>query len=177
MLSQDQFQDIMRTLSDKDKERRSVEVSGPSVDDALSQAAIELGVPVRRIEYELLEKGKRGFLGIGKKEYSLIAYAAEQKIARTAGGEIIIEDFEEDEGEEEKIIRNGDFSVRLSSDGAYLKVIAPDPGGIPVDRSDIVKELNFRAVHDIDDDRLNSALGNGDGVFVKVGRFCLQPCQ
>ncbi len=175
MISQDQFQDIMRTLSEKDKERRSVEVSGATVEEALSQAAIELGVPVRRLEYELLDRGKRGFLGIGKKAYTLIAYAAEQKIARTAGGEIVIEDFEEETVEEEQEIRDGDFTVRLASDGAYLKVTAPDPGGVFVDKADIIKELNFRAVHDINEERVDSAVEHADGVFVKVGDFVYNP--
>ncbi len=175
MISQDQFQDVMRTLSEKDRERRSVEVSGATIEEALGQAAIELGVPVRRLEYELKEKGKRGFLGIGKKAFTLTAYEAERRIARTAGGEVVLEDFAEEEFEEEEIIKDGDFSVRLASDGAYLKVSAPDEGGVPVNRDDILRELQFRAVSDINNERLDATLQGGDGVYVKVGDFIYNP--
>lgn len=175
MISQDEFQDIMRTLSEKDKERRSVEVSGSSIEEALGQAAIELGVPLRRLEYELLEKGKRGFIGIGKKNYSLIAYAAERKIARTAGGEVVLEEFGDENQEEEVIIKDGDFTVRLASDGAYLKVTPPDEGGIPVEKDEILKELSFRAVNDINEERIDSTIENTDAVYVKVGDFIYNP--
>lgn len=175
MISQDEFQDIMRTLSETDKERRSVEVSGNTIEEALGQAAIELGVPVRRLEYELLEKGKRGFIGIGKRSYSLIVYAAERKIARTAGGEVILEEFEDESQEEEVLIKDGDFTVRLASDGAYLKVRPEDQGGIPVDKNEILKELSFRGVNEVNNDRVNAAIDNADSVYVKVGDFIYNP--
>ncbi len=175
MIGQDQFQDVMRALSEKDKARRSVEVSGITIEEALSQAAIELGVPVRRLEYELRTKGQRGFLGIGKKEFTLIVYEAERKIARTAGGEVVMEEFVDDEIPEETVIHDGDFTVRLSSDGAYLKVSHPDPGGTPVSIDDIIKELQFRAVNDINKERIQSTVANGDRVYVKVGDFIYNP--
>ncbi|WP_168203406.1 FapA family protein [Oceanispirochaeta crateris] len=175
MLGQDQFQDIMRTLSEKDKERRSVIVSGSTIEDALGQAAIELGVPVRRLEYELLEKGKRGFIGIGKKNFSMTVYEAERKIARTAGGEVILEELEDDDFEEKEIVRDGDFTVRLSSDGAYLKVSPPENGGTPVNEDDVLKELHFRVVTDINMERLKECVSNADSVYVKVGDFIYNP--
>jgi len=175
MIGQDQFQDVMRTLSEQDKERRSVEVSGSTIEDALSQAAIELGVPVRRLEYEQRNKGQRGFLGIGKKDYTLIVYESERKIARTAGGEVILEEFKDEEIPEEVTIKDGDFTVRLASDGAYLKVSLPDPGGAAVIIEDIIKELQFRAVKDINREQIESVALNGDQVYVKVGDFVYNP--
>ena len=44
-----------------------IEVSAKTVDEALTEASITLGVPSSEIEYEVVEKGSTGFLGIGSK--------------------------------------------------------------------------------------------------------------
>ena len=44
-----------------------IEVSAKSVDEALTEASISLGIPSSEIEYEVVEKGSTGFLGIGSK--------------------------------------------------------------------------------------------------------------
>ena len=44
-----------------------IEVSAKSVDEALTEASIQLGIPSSEIEYEVVEKGSTGFLGIGSK--------------------------------------------------------------------------------------------------------------
>ena len=44
-----------------------IEVSAKSVDEALTEASISLGIPSSEIEYEVIEKGSTGFLGIGSK--------------------------------------------------------------------------------------------------------------
>lgn len=44
-----------------------IEVSAKSVDEALTEASIKLGIPSGEIDYEVIEKGSAGFLGIGSK--------------------------------------------------------------------------------------------------------------
>ena len=44
-----------------------IEVSAKSVDEALTEASIKLGIPSSEIDYEVIEKGSTGFLGIGSK--------------------------------------------------------------------------------------------------------------
>ncbi len=44
-----------------------IEVSAKNVDDAITQATIQLGVTSDQLEYEVLDKGSAGFLGIGSK--------------------------------------------------------------------------------------------------------------
>ncbi len=44
-----------------------IEVSAKTVDEALTEASITLGIPSSEIEYEVVEKGSTGFLGIGSK--------------------------------------------------------------------------------------------------------------
>ena len=44
-----------------------IEISAKSVEEAITEASIALGIPSSEIEYEVVEKGSTGFLGIGSK--------------------------------------------------------------------------------------------------------------
>ena len=44
-----------------------IEVSAKTVDDAITEALVKLGVTSDQLEYEVIEKGSTGFLGIGSK--------------------------------------------------------------------------------------------------------------
>lgn len=44
-----------------------IEVSAKNVDDALTEASVKLGTTSDQIEYEIIDKGSAGFLGIGSK--------------------------------------------------------------------------------------------------------------
>lgn len=46
----------------------SIRVSAKTVDDAITEALIQLGVTSDRLKYEVIEKGSAGFLGIGMKQ-------------------------------------------------------------------------------------------------------------
>jgi spoIIIJ-associated protein len=45
-----------------------IEVSAKTVDDAITEALIKLGTTSDQIEYEVVEKGSAGFLGIARKD-------------------------------------------------------------------------------------------------------------
>ena len=44
-----------------------IEISAKTVTEALTEASIKFGIPSSEIEYEVIEKGSAGFLGIGSK--------------------------------------------------------------------------------------------------------------
>lgn len=45
-----------------------IEISAKTVDDAITEAVIRLGTTHDKIEYEVIEKGSAGFIGIGRKD-------------------------------------------------------------------------------------------------------------
>lgn len=45
-----------------------IEISAKTVDDAITEALIKLGTTSDKLEYEVIEKGSAGFLGIARKE-------------------------------------------------------------------------------------------------------------
>ena len=60
-----------------------IEISAKSVEEALTEASIQLGIPSSEIEYEVTEKGSTGFLGIGSKNAVIKArkkYSVEENV-------------------------------------------------------------------------------------------------
>ena len=45
-----------------------ITVSAKTVSDAITEASIQLGVTSTELEYDVIEKGSAGFLGIGSKQ-------------------------------------------------------------------------------------------------------------
>ena len=52
----------------------SITVSAKTVNDAITEASIQLGIASTGIEYEVIEEGSAGFLGIGKKQAVIKAW-------------------------------------------------------------------------------------------------------
>lgn len=57
----------------------SIRVSAKTLDDAITEALIQLGVTSDRLEYNVVEKGSAGFLGIGMKQAVIEAWKKEDK--------------------------------------------------------------------------------------------------
>ena len=57
----------------------SIRVSAKTLDDAITEALIQLGVTSDKLEYEVIEKGSAGFLGIGMKQAVIEAWRKEEE--------------------------------------------------------------------------------------------------
>ena len=57
----------------------SIRVSAKTLDDAITEALIQLGVTSDKLEYEVIEKGSAGLLGIGMKQAVIEAWRKEEK--------------------------------------------------------------------------------------------------
>ena len=57
----------------------SIRVSAKTLDDAITEALIQLGVTSDRLEYNVIEKGSAGFLGIGMKQAVIEAWKKDRK--------------------------------------------------------------------------------------------------
>ena len=73
----------------------SIRVSAKTLDDAITEALIQLGVTSDKLEYEVIEKGSAGFLGIGMKQAVIEAWKKEEEPEVTVE-DIIKEEFSGD---------------------------------------------------------------------------------
>ena len=56
----------------------SITVSAKTVNDAITEASIQLGIASTGIDYEVIEEGSAGFLGIGRKQAVIKAWKKEE---------------------------------------------------------------------------------------------------
>jgi len=177
MISTSQLRDYMRSQLEEERARRSIRVSGVSIQDALRQASIELGLPITKLQYELLERGSRGFLGAGKKDFELLVYElVEEKPVAEAGLDIEGFDFET----EKQILpqdKDGEIFVRLTHEGAFLKVTRPLGRGSRAGEHAAMDKLLLRGVSDIDKSQVARVVRHADGEFIRVGQAEYNPAN
>ncbi len=86
------------------------EFSGKTVDDAITEACQSFMVTSDKLDYEIIEKGSAGFLGIGTKPATIKARIKEEKEVNESS--ITVEDKEEVKDNKEKISE----TVKLAND-------------------------------------------------------------
>ncbi|MDR2516099.1 MAG: FapA family protein [Spirochaetaceae bacterium] len=170
-----ELQEKMKERLEEDRSVNTIEAEGPSLETAVAEAAALLDVPVRRLEYELVERGFPGFLGTGKKPWKIRAY--ERSGTEEAGED---EDFFAEEfGSEEPVIvdRDGQCFVLLTANGVMLKVTLPEGNGRRVSESQTLKTINARPVKNLDTEMVSRAVQGAAGIYIKIADFDQNPAN
>ena len=69
-----EFKEEVKGALERDLSIAEVKTSGTTLKEALRLASGELDLPVKRIQFDVVQKGSKGILGFGKKEWIIIAY-------------------------------------------------------------------------------------------------------
>ncbi len=178
MIGLDNFRERMKAEAEKTRKIKSVQVGGRSLDDALRQASLELGLPLRVLEYEILDRGHGGVLGRKSRPWRIIAYESvnlkADKNEQSLEDELGLKAYEVQEVPED-IDADGRFSVRLAANGAWLKVFPPEGKGRPVFPEEVILRLTEREVADLQMELINTVVQKADTMWVKVGDFIHNP--
>ncbi|MDR0494359.1 MAG: FapA family protein [Treponema sp.] len=165
-----QLQEILKKRLEQDRAIHSIEVTGPTLEAATADAAALLDIPLHHLEYEVIEKGSPGFMGMGKKEWLIQAY--EKFIAVRKGSE---EDLLREElGEQGPIIedRDGDVFIHFSSSGeAQLKATAPSGNGRRASEVMALQLLKDRLATNVDAGLVKKIVSEAQGVYIPVGSY------
>ena len=166
----------MRKQAEEDRSRRTVQVSGATIDEALEQASIELNIPLKKIEYEILENPSSGFLGYGKKNCLLIAY----EVISSHEGDFGDEGFDLDFGTEDMVSdvprdRDGEAVITLRREGVFLKVYPPVGKGKRVTERETAMKLKGRGINNYDNHLMVKIVKNADGEQVRIGDYAYNP--
>jgi uncharacterized protein (DUF342 family) len=168
-----QLQQIVKERLEQDRFIRSIETTGSTLEDAVAEAATLLNLPVRRLEYEVVERGFPGVWGKGKKDWKIQVY--ERKVVKKEEAPRV----EVEETVEEKILeitdKDGDAFVHLYPQGAFIKVAPPLGKGRKITDADALNILKGRVVKDIDMPMLSETVKRAEGVYVRVGYFESNP--
>jgi uncharacterized protein (DUF342 family) len=164
-----QLQQIMKEGLEQDRGIRTIETTAFTLEEAVSEAATLLNLSMRRLEYEIIERGFPGVLGKGKKAWKIQAY---KRISLKKDEDISVET-EEAITDTIPLItdRDGDVFVHLYPEGAFIKVTPPIGKGRKATEALAMELLKNRAVKDIDSPLLSQTVKEAAGIYVMVGAF------
>jgi uncharacterized protein (DUF342 family) len=169
------LQQIVKEQLERDRAVHAIEASGDTLELAVAEAATLLDIPLRRLEYEIADRGFAGFLGAGKKEWKIRAYerAAMNKPEddlQTGGGE---------EDEETLVIEDwdGEVFVRLFLEGVFLKVIPAHGKGRTARDEDALEALEQRGVQRFDEALVGKIVKEAAGEYIRIGEYQRNPAN
>lgn len=172
MVDLKELRDYMKNSADSDRSMKWVQVEGIDIEDALRQAAIELGLPVKKLDYEVRENGSAGPFGLGKKKCVIVAYpslATEEQ----EDEEINVPSLAGVEGK--KIDRDGRMSIRFTTEGVLLSVYASEGNGLKLTLREVLEKIKERSVKDVNNHLIKKAVVEASGEPVKIGDFIYNP--
>lgn len=173
MVSLEKVRTDMQKQYEIDSELHNVEVNATTIDEALADAAVQLDVKPSFLEFEVLEKGSDGFLGIGKKPWKLKIYQNPETIIKNKNLNGDAAGLEGEGAEEVKIeSHDGLFYVRRFGYSINLKIILPVGEGSPVDKKDILDQVKRDDTDKYDEKLIEKYIKNGtDGKYEEIGTF------
>ncbi|HUW68860.1 MAG TPA: FapA family protein [bacterium] len=173
----DAVRELMRRYLDEDGDKRSILAEGGTVEEALQSAAVQLDCPVARLEYEVLERGTQGFIGLGSKRWKISAYegAAKKKVESAIDDSLGMHLDVPVELQPMQKDQDGQVFVRFAPDGVLMKVTPPEGKGRKATERVAVERLHMRAVHDFDEQLVRDVIKAAANEWVVVGRFIANP--
>ena len=175
MISLTELQEYMTKQLKEDRKVKSLRIEGDNIEEALRQASIELGVPVKKLEYEVAEQGRKGTLGIGKKNWVLLVYETVQEAAAPSFDEMDMDELGFAGGFAPLEDKPGAVFIKLSHDGAFLKVTPPAGHGARASERDVLQRIGLRGVNQYDEKIVAKAVKRAEGEYIKIGDFDFNP--
>lgn len=174
MVTLSDLQAYLQTQLESDRARKEVQAEGATKDEALRQGALELGLPLRKIEYEVTSEGSPGILGQGKKPWILLVYAAGSRgTAEETATQISVDDLEAAGPR----TADGQVYVKLSSDGVLLRVTPPVGEGERASVRTAMAKLAQRGIQDVDEGLVARVVKRADGEYVRIGEYDFDPTK
>ena len=167
------FAQLQETLTERLEQDRAVhiiDVSGPTLEAALADAAALLDAPIRHIEYEIMEKGSPGMLGMGKKDWVIQAYQKVIVSTKKQGIGLL----EEELADQGPVVedRDGEVFLHFTAEGdALLKATAPSGNGRKASEVYAIQSLNDRKALEVNQNQVVKIVREAAGEYVKVGTY------
>lgn len=170
MINFSQLREYAEKQAREDKQNKTVDVQGQSLEEALRKASIELALPMKKLEYEVQEQGARGFMGMGAKPWKLRVYekAKEVKVPGLGEDEDLLAQLASVQPEKDKDMP-GSVQVRITPEGAFLKATKPKGRGARVSEVMALEKLAQRGIHGFDPSLVARVVKHADGEFIRVG--------
>ncbi len=173
------LKDLLTTFEDEESTEDEVEVYADSVRQALELAADELHLDISELDYEIIEKGTKGLLGMGRQPYKVLIKPAriqydeddisaiEQKLGKISDVDLELRNADKD--------KHGKSSIRVTKTGVWLKVTPPKGDGKKVDVNDVTTTLYSMRLNSADMAKVEKEVKKASGKPVKIGEWVPNP--
>lgn len=173
MVTLEKIRKDMKDFLAVDNQLQFVEVMADTIGEALEDASVQLDVKTSTLQYEIVEKGSEGFMGLGKKPWKLKIYpdpASIKKVKKLASDGLFDEEELADATETQN--RDGFFIVRHFKSDIMLKIILPTGDGEQIDIKDVIAEVNRQDTIDFDEDLIKKYVKSGtDEQYKSIGQY------
>ncbi|MDD5067585.1 MAG: FapA family protein [bacterium] len=171
---EEQAEGLLPEEKQTDDSSNYIEIIAYSIEEGLETASRKLNSGIADLEYEILEKGSNGFLGIGKRPFRLLikrtmpAIPEElQKLTRLS---------DRTERDEKKIEnRDGYFKIRATRKGIMLIVYPPQGRGKKVPYQEVQNAVYQRQLMDVNAQTIQKVVERPDGRPLKLGEWQANP--
>lgn len=172
-LLMDESEELPPPASEQSINEEYIEVESYSIEEGLETASRKLKANIADLEYEILEKGSPGFLGIGRRPYRILIKRSIPKIpeelmevsklTKKAPEEMIPQDVD------------GSFKIRVTKNGIFLIVNPPKGKGRRISVQEVQNALYERQIVDVDPKLIQNIVEKAKGEPVKIGEWQPNP--
>lgn len=174
------IKELISGLDLDDEPGDGIEVYADSVKQALELASREFRVEVSMLDYEILEKGTKGLIGIGRKPYRLIVRKSvsedkykdildiEKKLSKVAFSENI-----DLKRKAEHV--DGQIKIRVTKSGIWLTVIPPVGRGKYATIEEVNAHLYASRINNADQKKIEKAVKKPSEKPVRIGDWIPNP--
>ncbi len=155
--------------SPENKTQREIIVKGDTIEECLKEGANRLNADLRDLKYDILQHGKKGFLGIGKKPYEILIRKVSGEYKETKKGEI------PEDIEEETPSIDGECKITIRKSGIFLNVSPPKEGGEPVKFEDVELILAQKSIKQYNKGQVKAIVKEASGENIKIGEWRPNP--
>lgn len=156
--------------------QNAIEVSASTLEEALKQGADNLKTSIINLDYEVVQRGKKGFFGLGKQDFTI-------RVWKT--GELDLSQMSLNPQEEYddasynpvdlNLPRDGECRIKIKKAGIYIRVNAPKNGGKAIDLKEVENTLYRRGVHHFNKNQIKKIAKDATGEWNKIGEWLPNP--
>lgn len=163
------------TIVKQAKLNNQIEVEAESLEDALKKGAEMLGTSIINLDYEVIQRGKKGFLGLKKAQNFIINVWKSGELDVSQLGKSNIQNLRSQEESDITIPRNGEAKIKVKKGGISIKITPPKNNGNPVEMKEVENMLLRRGVHNFNKDKIGKLVKKAEDKWIKIGEWIPNP--
>ena len=157
-----------------------ITVSAKTVEEAITEASIQLGLASTEFDYEVIEKGSAGFLGIGAKQAVITAWTkSEEKKNKKPAKEVVKKEIKKEEIKEEvkeeiktEVVEEVEAPVVPEKEETLAEVEPQTKEACEKFLYDVLKTMNMEVqiTSEVDEDGSLSINIEGENMGILIGK-------